>query len=116
MIITALQNREKIQNTGVCHGVGMPHAVLEELQETYVLMEVLKEPFDYDAPDGKPVDVIFATIGPPHQRQLQLMILATLSKQILETSLLSDLREAETTDELMWLLHASLKIDSPSEE
>ncbi|MED5463906.1 MAG: PTS sugar transporter subunit IIA, partial [Myxococcota bacterium] len=116
MIITALQNREKIQNTGVCHGVGMPHAVLEELQETYVLMEVLKEPLDYDAPDGKPVDVIFATIGPPHQRQLQLMILATLSKQILETSLLSDLREAETTDELMWLLHASLKIDSPSEE
>lgn len=116
VIVTALQNREKSQNTGVCHGVGMPHAVLEELEETYLLLEVLKEPFDYDAPDGKPVDVIFATIGPHHQRQLQLMLLATLSRQILDTSLLSDLRGAETTDELMWLLHASLKIDSPPEE
>ena len=115
-IVTALQSREKSQNTGVCHGVGMPHAVLEELEETYLLLEVLKEPFDYDAPDGKPVDVIFSTIGPPHQRQLQLMLLATLSKQILDTSLLSDLREADTTDELMWLLHSSLKIDSPPEE
>ena len=65
-IYEGLLKRERAQNTGVCHGVAMPHATLNELHKTHLLVEVLAEPLDYDAPDNEPVDVIFATVGPAH--------------------------------------------------
>ena len=112
-IVHALTARERTQNTGVCHGVAMPHATLPELEETCLLIEILLEPIDYDSIDGQGVDVVISMIGPPRHRPLQLMLLASFSKHILETELLENLRNAESIGEVIWLLQPVFKGDPP---
>ena len=56
-VFDALIKRENAQNTGVCHGVAMPHATIPELHQSHLLVEVLGNALEYGAPDNKPVDV-----------------------------------------------------------
>ena len=86
----------------------MPHATIPGLKRSYLLVEFLSSPLDYDAPDNVPVDIVFATIGPPKERPLHLTLLATLSKQILTTSLLDHVRGAQSEKEIYTLIHEAL--------
>jgi len=110
-ISTALIDREAAQNTGVCHGVGMPHATLPNLDRTYLMVQRLENPLDYDAPDNQPVDLVFATLGPPSDRQLHLVLLAKISKLILETTMLDRIRAAKSTEDIITALKSGLKTD-----
>ena len=107
-LYSALCQRENAQNTGVCHGVAMPHATVPGLSRSYLLIELLAAPLDYDAPDNTPVDIIFATIGPPEERPLHLTLLATLSKKILTTPLLEEVRGAQNKKEIYTLVSRAL--------
>ena len=104
-----MSRREAAQNTGVCHGVAMPHATLTNLDRTYLMVQHLEKPLDYDAPDNEPVDLIFATLSPPSDRQLHLVLLAQISKLILETSILDKIRGAQSVDEIVEILKDALK-------
>jgi basic amino acid/polyamine antiporter, APA family len=108
-ISTALIEREAAQNTGVCHGVGMPHATLPTLDRTYLMLQRLDNPLEYDAPDNQPVDLVFATLGPPTDRQLHLVLLAKISKLILETSILDQIRAAESEADIVQTLKNGLR-------
>ena len=108
-ISTALIEREAAQNTGVCHGVGMPHATLPTLDRTYLMLQRLDNPLEYDAPDNQPVDLVFATLGPPTDRQLHLVLLAKISKLILETSILDQIRAAENEADIVQTLKNGLR-------
>ncbi len=108
-IFLGLQRREAAQNTGVCHGVAMPHATLTNLDRTYLMVQRLDKALDYDAPDNEPVDLVFATLGPPTDRQLHLVLLAQISKLILETSILDKIRGAQSADEIVQTLKEALK-------
>lgn len=108
-ISTALIDREAAQNTGVCHGVGMPHATIASLERTYLMVQRLDSPVDYDAPDNQPVDVIFATLGPASDRQLHLVLLAKISKLILETPILDRIRAAQSQTQVVEALRAALR-------
>lgn len=107
-ISTALIDREAAQNTGVCHGVGMPHATLPNLDRTYLMLQRLEKPLDYDAPDNQPVDLVFATLGPPTDRQLHLVLLAKISKLILETPILDQIRSASSEADIVETLKKGL--------
>jgi mannitol/fructose-specific phosphotransferase system IIA component (Ntr-type) len=108
-ISTALIDREAAQNTGVCHGVGMPHATLPNLDRTYLMLQRLDKPLDYDAPDNQPVDLVFATLGPPTDRQLHLVLLAKISKLILETPILDQIRSATSEADIVETLKNGLR-------
>ena len=108
-VFLGLQRREAAQNTGVCHGVAMPHATLTNLDRTYLMVQHLETPLDYDAPDNEPVDLVFATLGPPSDRQLHLVLLAQISKLILETSILDKIRGAQNDNEIVEILKEALK-------
>ena len=95
LIADALRERERAQNTAVGRGVAMPHAILDTVDRTFLVVLVLASPVDYQAHDSEPVDVVFTTIGPPGDRQAHLMLLAKLSKSAIETPLLERLRSAD---------------------
>ncbi len=101
IISTALWEREQLQNTSVGKGVAMPHATLARAPagKSCVAIFSTQKPIDYGAPDGQKVDLFFFTIGPSADRRIHLKILAELSKLSLRTSLLDDLRSAQTPDE-----------------
>ena len=55
---------------------------------------------DFHAANGAKVDICFFTMGPPADRQVHLEILSKLSKLVLDSACLSDLRSANTAEEL----------------
>ena len=95
VIANALWAREKTQNTSVGYGVALPHATMPGISETQLGVFTLETPMDYQAIDGAPVDVFIVTLGPPKDRRTHLLLLATISKLILHTDLLADVRAAE---------------------
>ncbi len=52
-----LLRREELGSTGIGRGVAIPHARLPDLQRPYGLLAKLKQPIEFDAIDGQPVDL-----------------------------------------------------------
>lgn len=94
-VVSALWERERTQNTSVGDGVAMPHATLQEADRLHLGVFSLFEPMEYDAIDGRPVDVFFVTIGPPSERQTHLRVLGAVAGLVLKTRLLDRLRAAD---------------------
>ena len=111
VISTALWEREQMQNTSVGNGVAMPHATLARAPESGSHIAILKteNPIEYSAPDSKKCDVFFFTLGPPSARTTHLKILAKLSRLILNTDLLDQIRDASTSEELIERTRMCLK-------
>jgi PTS system nitrogen regulatory IIA component len=99
-ILEALWSREKTQNTSVGHGVALPHATLSGLDRSSLGIFTVVRAIDYQAPDQHPVDVFFATLGPPSDRETHLLLLAKVSRLILHTTLLEELRSATSSEEI----------------
>ncbi len=104
----ALWTRERTQNTSVGYGVALPHATIPGLETTTLGIFTLEDPLSYQAIDGQPVDVFIVTLGPPEDRQTHLLLLATVSKLILHTKLLDELRAATDADALQRALERNL--------
>ena len=107
-VLAGLHERERTQNTAVGLGVALPHATLDAADRTYLGVFTTAEPIDYEAPDGDGVDILFATIGPPSERQTHLYLLASVSRLVMQTSLLHDLRKARDADDLAAALEARI--------
>ncbi|RLA07323.1 MAG: PTS IIA-like nitrogen regulatory protein PtsN [Gammaproteobacteria bacterium] len=63
-ILNYLLTREKIGSTALGEGVAMPHVSLPDIQKPSVMFISLKNSIDYDAPDKKPIDLLFAALIP----------------------------------------------------
>jgi mannitol/fructose-specific phosphotransferase system IIA component (Ntr-type) len=101
IISTALWEREQLQNTSVGKGVAMPHATLARAPDgkSCVAIFSTEKPIDYGAPDKQKCDLFFFTIGPSSDRTIHLKILAEISKLSLKTTLLEEIRAAQTSEE-----------------
>ena len=99
-IADALWERERTQNTSVGHGVALPHATLAAATSSVVGVFTLREPIDYQGPDGLKVDVVFVTVSPPGERQLHLQLLSGIAGLSLATPLLERLRAARTSEQM----------------
>ncbi len=108
VIHDALLKRERTQHTGIGQGLAFPHCTIPDLDRTYVGVFALASPIDYGRPDGETVDVVFASIGPPHDRQTHLQILAEFSALVLRTSIVEQLRAARNRAAILDALAAGL--------
>ncbi len=91
-----LKRREEIQSTGIGGGIAVPH-LLCPLEEPVVGFLTLASPVEFDAVDGKPVDVVFFTAAP--NPNLHLRMLARLARLVKSSSLIERIRKAETPEE-----------------
>ena len=111
-ILDAIWERERTQNTSVGHGVALPHATLDAVSSTVIGVFTLAQPINYHGPDGEKVDVVFVIVSPPNERQRHLEILSTIARLVLATSMLSELRAAKTSKEILRVIHASEQSES----
>ena len=103
-IFDSLVARERIGSTGLGHGVAIPHGRIAGLEEAAAALITLDTPVDYDAPDGEPVDILFALIVPEESTEEHLQILAQLAKMFSDNQVLAHLREASTQESLLALI------------
>src|SRR5215468_6839250 len=64
LICTELLKRENLGSTGTGGGVAIPHARIADLKKPFGTLVRLKHAIDFDAIDGKPVDIVFLLLLP----------------------------------------------------
>jgi nitrogen PTS system EIIA component len=100
LIAAEVFKREALGSTGMGGGVAIPHARLREIEKPFGLLARLKYPIDFDAIDGKPVDLVFLLLLPAASHGEQLNALASVARLLRKAETLRDLRRAGSSDEL----------------
>jgi len=93
-ILRALQAREELGSTGLGRGFALPHARLDGLPKFYALCVRLQRPIEYEAIDGKPVDLVILLLTPEAASAQHLATLAALSRPLRDEAFVQQLRRA----------------------
>lgn len=93
-IATALRDREALGSTGIGRGVAIPHARGTMFHAPRGAFLRLTRPVDFPAPDGQPVDLVFAMCAPDDMAETHLQHLAGIAERFADAAFLSRLRGA----------------------
>lgn len=104
----ALLERERLGPTGMGRGVAIPHARLLGLETIVGVFCRLQKPIDYDAPDGEPVDLIFALFAPEEAGADHLRALARISRCMRDQSVCAKLRAADQASAIYAVLTSAV--------
>jgi PTS system nitrogen regulatory IIA component len=100
-----LLDRERLGSTGLGNGFAIPHARLSNLDTTIGCFIRLAQPVKFEAPDNKPVDLVFTIIIPENATDEHLQILSSLAKIFSQTEIREAIRSAESNDEVARIIH-----------
>lgn len=98
-IESALLAREQLGSTGLGAGFALPHARIEGLDAYVGLFVRLVRPIDFEAIDGKPVQLVFVLLIPFDSATSHVAALAAISRRFRDAALVAKLRKAETQAE-----------------
>jgi len=90
-----LLERERLGQTGVGHGIALPHTQLPGLTSVVGLMARLHRPIDFDANDRVPVDLVFCLLAPEACQNQHLTAFAKVSRMLRDRSFCEKLRGAD---------------------
>jgi|SRR5208282_655879 len=79
-IFDSLFAREKLGSTALGKGVAIPHGRIKGLREAVGALIRTREPIPFDAPDSKPVNLIFVLLVPERATDLHLQVLSELAQ------------------------------------
>ena len=99
-VFTQLINREKLGSTGLGEGIAIPHSRIGNCTHPIGTLLTLAEPIDFDAPDGKPVDMVFALLVPEEATQQHLDTLAQIARLFSQADYCRALRAATDIEQL----------------
>ncbi len=103
-VFDKLLERERLGSTGLGHGIGLPHARVEGLEQAMGAFLQLERGVDYDAPDSQPVDLLFGLLVPGAATQEHLELLAGLARMFSDRQFCARLRGAASAQQLFDLL------------
>lgn len=75
-----LDERERVQSTGIGDGVAIPHAFLDEAIGQSAALLVCPRGIPFDAIDSAPVGIVFGVVGPRNETGAHLRMLARISR------------------------------------
>ncbi|MDR0996284.1 MAG: PTS IIA-like nitrogen regulatory protein PtsN [Zoogloeaceae bacterium] len=79
LVFDSLFAREKLGSTGLGQGIAIPHGRIKGLKEAAGAFVRLAEPIEFDAPDGRPVSLLFVLLVPEQATDTHLQILSELA-------------------------------------
>ena len=102
-VFAQLIAREKLGSTGLGQGIAIPHCRVDDCPEPLGTLITLEQGIDFDAPDDKPVDLLFALLVPGEAHQQHLDILANVARLFSQGNFCRQLRAADSSEELFTL-------------
>ena len=84
LVFDSLFAREKLGSTGLGQGVAIPHGRIKGLKQAAGAFLRLKTPVPFDAPDGRPVNLMFVLLVPEPATEQHLQILSELAQNFAE--------------------------------
>lgn len=103
-LVTALKTREDMGSTGIGGGIAIPHGKFKDLKEVRIAFGRSMKGIDFNAVDGKPVDLFFLLLAPDNAVAEHLKTLARISRLLKEEKFCNKLREAKTKQEIIDLI------------
>jgi PTS system nitrogen regulatory IIA component len=101
LVFDSLFARERLGSTGLGQGVAIPHGRIKGLKQAVGAFVRVAQPVPFDAPDGKPVNLVFLLLVPEQATEQHLQILSELAQMLSDR----ELREKLATDTDASTLH-----------
>jgi PTS system nitrogen regulatory IIA component len=93
-VADALLKREELGSTGTGGGIAIPHARLPGVNKPFAMLVRLARAIDFDAIDGRPVDIVCLLLLPTHAQGEQLNALACAARALRDPDAMRDVRRA----------------------
>ena len=103
-IFQVLLERERLGSTGLGKGVAIPHARVPDLTHTVAAMLTLETPVEFEAADGKPIDIAFGLLVPEDDTEHHLQHLSRLVTLFRDEEICSRIRQASNAEAIFELL------------
>ena len=87
VVFESLFARERLGSTGLGQGVAIPHGRIKGLKDALGAFIRLAAPVSFDAPDAKPVSLVFALLVPEQATEKHLQILSELAQMFSDRAL-----------------------------
>jgi PTS system nitrogen regulatory IIA component len=101
-----LLERERLQSTGIGDGVAIPHTALDHAEQQAAALVLCPRGVDFDAIDGKRVNIVFGVVGPKRATGEHLRTLARISRLLRDDGTRSRLVSAASREEVYGLIAA----------
>jgi fructose PTS system EIIBC or EIIC component len=105
-LIDALMIREKIQTTGIGHGMAIPHATAEGVKGLVLALGISKKGVPFDSLDDQPVNLVFLLAGEPRLQTSFLSILSKISRFFRKESFRNEVLKASSPEEILHLIQS----------
>jgi len=92
-VFDSLFARERLGSTGLGQGVAIPHGRIAKLAAPVGAFLRLKEAIPFEAPDGRPVNLLFFVLVPERATETHLQILASLAEMFADADMRQRLSE-----------------------
>lgn len=92
-------DRERVQSTAIGGGIAFPHARTPSAPDLVFAAARLRRGIDFEAPDESPVDLVFLLLGPPHNPDDHVRLLAGLARLLRRDEVIAELRTAGNEDD-----------------
>ena len=94
LILDSLLARERLGSTGLGQGIAIPHGRVRGLREAVGAFVRTRDPIEFEAPDERPVSLIFVLLVPEKSTDLHLEILGELAQMFSNRELRAKLAAA----------------------
>jgi len=108
-VFDSLFDREKLGSTGLGFGVAIPHGRIKTLKEPACAFVRTAAAIPFEAPDGAPVNLVFAMLVPEHATEAHLELLSELAQMFSD----AQLREALASTQDIQAAHRLITEWSP---
>ena len=81
-VFDSLLARERLGSTGLGQGVAIPHGRIKGLRDAVAALVTMKEPIQFDAPDGQPINIACILLVPEKANDKHLQILSELAQML----------------------------------
>lgn len=97
--------REEEGSTGVGEGIAIPHGKGDCVTEPGLVAMVVPNGVEYDALDGKPVNLLFMIAAPNTSDNVHLDVLSRLSTMLMDTEVKNKLISAKSKEEFLNIIN-----------
>ena len=78
----ALVARERSMSTGMEHGIAIPHAAVDGLDDLLTVLALAPDGIPFEAVDKKPAQILVALIYPRHKKLMHIKTLAEIARML----------------------------------
>lgn len=103
-VLRAVREREEVLSTAIGNGVAIPHGKSGSVPALALAAGVTREGVNFDALDGRPVNLFFLLVGPDSAAGDHVKALSRISRLLRRDSFRARLAEASSPEEFYSIL------------